>query len=355
MKKTLLTLLQIAVTLGVLYLLFRSPEKRAEMLRVIEGANQAWLAVGAFFYIVVEILSGIRWQLLLRVQGVQIGWVRLYALVFIGVFFNFFIPGGTGGDVVKIFFLLKETPGQRGQALLATLMDRLLGLVAMVMLAGVIIALQWSWLTSSSATTNYVWTALAILGGSMLAIGFSFLVSGFKLVHRLPERFPGRDRLAEFSMAYNLYSRAWPITVCCLLISVAAHLFHFTTFYSAARALTRPGMHIPSLAEIYTIMPVVNTITSLPVSVGGLGVREGLFQIFLGHLAKVSDAVAVVISSAGFVLTAVSGAIGGVCYLLYRPSEHARLREIRSKVADVEHEVAETEIALEEEEEESAR
>ena len=355
MKKTLLTLLQVGVTLGVLYFLLRDPQERAEMRRIIEKADLEWLVAGALLYIGVEVISAIRWQFLLRVQGVHLGWKRVYALGFIGVFFNFFIPGGTGGDVVKIFYLLKETPGQKAQALLAVLMDRLIGLVAMVLLAGVTIALQWPWLTSTAVTTRYVWTALAVLGGCMLAIGFSFVVSGLNLAHKLPERFPGRDRLAELSLAYNLYSRAWPVSLLSLGVSVFAHLCFFATFYCAARALVLPDVRVPSLTELFTIMPVVSTITALPISIGGLGVREGLFQIFLGQLAGISPAVAVVTSSAGFILTAVSGAIGGVIYLFYRPSEHARLREIKSEVAQVEHAVAETEIAIEEEEEESAR
>jgi uncharacterized protein (TIRG00374 family) len=351
MKKTLLTVLQVAVTVGVLYFLFRSPEKRADMLRVVEGANYLWLAIGALLYVGVEGISAIRWNLLLRVQGVQLGRARLLSLVFIGVFFNFFIPGGTGGDVVKVFYLLKETTGQRMQAVLATLMDRLFGLIAMVLLGGITIVIQWKWLTSSASTGQYLWTALIVLGVCTAGIVFSFMVSGMGWVHRLPERFPGRKRLAELALAYNQYSRAWPVSILALLISIAAHLGYFTTFYCAARALAKRGLDMPSLGEILTIMPIVNTITSLPISVGGLGVREGLFQIFLGKLAGVSDAVAIVISSAGFVLTAVSGAIGGAIYLFYRPSEHARLREIRAEVAEVESAVVETEIALEEEEE----
>jgi uncharacterized protein (TIRG00374 family) len=355
MKKTLLTLLQIAVTVGVMYLLLRDPQKRAEMIRVIEGANSLWLAIGALTYIGVEAISALRWHLLLRVQGVHLGVWRTLSLVFIGVFFNFFIPGGTGGDVVKIFYLLKETPGQRMAAVLATLMDRLLGLVAMVFLGGITIWTQWRWLTQSPATTNYLFTALIVLAVCMSLIVFSFLVSGLGLVHRLPQRFPGRDKLAELALGYNLYSRSWAITLAAFGISIVAHLGYFSTFYFAAKSLTLPGIRIPSFGELLTIMPVVNTITSLPISVGGLGVREGLFQVFLGNLSGISSAVAVVISSTGFVLSAVSGAIGGALYLFYRPSEHARLSEIRAEVAEVEHAVAETEIAIEEEEEESKR
>jgi hypothetical protein len=76
-------------------------------------------------------------------------------------------------------------------------------------------------------------------------------------------------------------------------------------------------------------------------------VREGLFEVFLGQLCHVSAAVAVMISSVGYFLTLGWGLIGGVIYMFYRPSEHARLREIQAEVRAFEHSVAEEEIAHE--------
>lgn len=348
MKKAALSVLQVAVTLSVLYFLLRSPTKREEMVRVVVEADLAWLLLGALIYIGIEIISAVRWNMLLRVQGIRLGMLRTHALVFIGVFFNFFIPGGTGGDVVKVFYLLKETTGRRAQALLATLIDRLLGMLAMVLLGGTIIAMRWNWLHSAPSTGQYVWTALTVLIVSVVGIAFSLIVSGMGWVHKLPPRFPGRERLAELAMAYNLYSRAWPVSLSGLLMSAVVHVGYFTTFYCAARAYVTKGMDLPTFQEIFTIMPIVDTITALPISIAGLGVREGLFQVLLGDLAGVSAAAAIVIASTGFVLTSVSGAIGGMIYLFYRPSEHALMREMRAKVEDLEHELAETEIALEE-------
>ena len=94
-------------------------------------------------------------------------------------------------------------------------------------------------------------------------------------------------------------------------------------------------------------MPTVNSITALPISLGGLGVREGLFQVFLHKLAGVHGAVAMVISTTGFLITATWGAIGGILYLGYRSTDHARVKQMREEIAAVEHEVAEAELALE--------
>ena len=347
MKKAFVTTLQIAATLTILYLVFRDPAKRAEMVQVLRGADHWWLFVGFLSYGVVELIAAVRWRLLLNVQGISLSWTRLNALLLIGVFFNYFIPGGTGGDVVKVFYLLKETPGQRGPALLSVLVDRLAGVIALCLLTGVLAAMRWDWLMASPEVRRYVWPALIILGSSLGGLHFTFIITRHGWIHRLPARMPGRDKLAELALAYHLYGKAWRASLAALALSILANVGYFGTFYCAARALETAGGRIPTLIELCTIMPIVNTIAAMPISLGGIGVREGLFQVFLGHLCGVSEAVAVLTSSVGYLLTLAWGLIGGVVYMLYRPSEHARLREMKAEVRAFEHTVAEEEIAME--------
>ncbi|HZJ14744.1 MAG TPA: lysylphosphatidylglycerol synthase transmembrane domain-containing protein [Chthoniobacteraceae bacterium] len=346
-RKTALTALQIAVTLAILYFVFRDPGKRAEMVAALTRANPFWLFLGAAVYGVVEVIGAIRWQILLRVQGVILSWSRVFALVMIGLFFNFLIPGGTGGDVVKIFYLLKETPGQRTAAVLSVLVDRIIGLVGLIALAAFLTVRNWSWLISTAETAQYVWMVFLILGASVAGLAFSFVVTGFDLVHRLPAKMPGRDKIAELALAYNLYGRAWRPSLAAFMLSIVVHLGSILTFFYAAKAYASPEIRIPTAAEFFAVTPIVNTLVSLPISLGGVGVREGLFQVFLGNLCDVSEAVAVVISSTGYVLMLLWGLIGAAIYLFYRPSEHARLREMRKEVAAAEHSVAELEIEQE--------
>ena len=347
MKKAAFTTLQIAVTLAILYFVFRDPAKRTEMAAALTRANPLWLFLGALTYGLVEIVAGTRWQLLLRVQGVVLSWKRVFALVMIGLFFNFLIPGGTGGDVVKIFYLLKETAGQRTAAVLSVFMDRIIGLIGLIVLSAFFTATRWSWLMSTAETAQYVWLVFIILGGSIAALAFSFIVTGLGLVHRLPARMPGRDRLAELALAYNLYGRAWKPSLWAFLLSILAHLGYSATFYAAVLSFSSSEARTPPVGEFFPIATIVNTIVCLPVSIGGIGVREGLFQAFLGNLSGVSPAIAVVMSSTGYVLMLFWGLVGAAIYLGYRPSEHARMREMREKVAATEHDVAELEIARE--------
>lgn len=347
MKKAVFTALQVAVTLGILFFVFRDPIKRAEMAEAIAHANPLWLLCGIAIYGVTELVAAVRWQLLLRVQGIALGWGRVFSLVMIGVFFNFLIPGGTGGDVVKVFYLFKETPGQRAAAILSVLVDRIIGLVALIVIAAFFVVARWSWLMGNEATARYVWIVFLILGSAVLGLGTSVIVNGLGLVHKLPAKMPGRDKLAELALAYNLYGTAWRASLGAFVCSILAHFGYFLTFFTAAKAFASPSAIVPSLADFCAIAPIVNTIVSMPISLGGVGVREGLFEVFLGNLCGVSQAVAVLISSTGYVLTLFWGLVGAVIYLFYRPSEHARLREMRAQVAAAEHSVAETEREIE--------
>ncbi|HYR58177.1 MAG TPA: lysylphosphatidylglycerol synthase transmembrane domain-containing protein, partial [Chthoniobacteraceae bacterium] len=303
MKKSLVTTIQVAATLAILYFIFRDSGKRAEMLQVLGSANHWWLLAGFLTYGVVELVAAVRWRLLLNVQGIALSWKRLNALLLIGVFFNYFIPGGTGGDVVKIYYLLKETPGQRGPALLSVLVDRIAGVLALCILTGSLVIANWSWLMSSPETRRYTWPALLILGSSLGGLHFTYVVTKYGWIHKLPARMPGRDKLAELALAYHLYGKAWRESLAALALSLVANAGYFVVFYCAARALHTSAVRTPTLIELCTVMPIVSTIAAMPISLGGIGVREGLFQVFLGALCGVSAAVAVLISSLGYLLT----------------------------------------------------
>ena len=347
MKRTLLTFTQLSVTATVLWLVFHDPAKRSDMLTALTRADPTWLFIGFVVCGTVECIAGLRWRLLLQVQGIHLPWRRVFSLLMIGVFFNFFVPGGTGGDMIKIFYLMKETPGRKADAFLSVVVDRMIGLFSLIALGGFFLSSRWDWLTGTPETAAYVWPVLVILTVSSILIVGSFVLSGGELIHRLPARLPGRAKLIEFALAYHLYKRAWRPTLAAFLMSVVAHFLYFAIFWSAAKAVQFGATRVPTFAELCAIMPIVNTITAMPISLGGLGVREGLFQVFLSNLAGVTEAVSVVISSTGYLITLGWGLIGGLLYVFHRPAEHTSLRKISSDVAALEHQVAEKKPVLE--------
>jgi hypothetical protein len=74
------------------------------------------------------------------------------------------------------------------------------------------------------------------------------------------------------------------------------------------------------LIDFFSVMPLVNTITGVPISFGGVGLRETLFQTLLGQLAHVPAALAALSASLGYAVQASWGVVGGLAYLFVRPA-----------------------------------
>ena len=342
MKKVFLSLLQIAVTLAVLYWVFHDPRRRAQMAIALRTADYRWIIVALATYLVVELAAAVRWHILLKVQSIYLSAPRVAGLFLIGMFYNQFLPGGTGGDIMKSYLLLKETPGKATGALLAVVFDRIVGLVALISITGALVALRYRWLSQTPETRNLVWVLLLVLGSAVLMLLTSFAISGWHLAHKLPHRFPGREKLIELSAAYHLYAHHWRATLFAFGASVVAHLSTFATFLCVAYAFRAPV----AVIDFFAIMPIERTISSLPISFAGVGLREKIFQIMLHGLCGVPEAVAVLIGSMSFLVILASCAPGGIVYFFYKPSGqigHVKLREMREEVATLEHEISESE------------
>jgi glycosyltransferase 2 family protein len=342
MKKILVTLFQLSVTIAVLYWVYHDPDRRAQMAEAIRGAQYRWVVMGILAYVVVEAAAAFRWHVLLKVQKIHLSLPRLSGLFLIGMFYNQFLPGGTGGDIIKSYYLLKETPDQKAGALLAVVFDRFIGLVALVAITATLIGLRYDFLAQTTETRNLLWLLLFLLGTSILTLLCTFVISGFNLFHALPEKFPGRDKLIEISAAYHLYAHHWRATLVAFGASIVAHLATFATFLCAAYAL---GAAVP-LVDFFAIMPVERTISALPISFAGIGVREKILQIMLNDLCGVPEATAILVGSLSFLIILVCCIPGALVYLFYKPSgavAHVKLREMQKEVATLEHEISETE------------
>jgi len=339
MKKILLTIVQLGVTVGLLFLVYHDAQKRAEMEQALRHARYYWVVAGILAYLVVEIAAALRWQVLLKVQGIRLSLPRLSGLFLIGMFYNQFLPGGTGGDIIKSYLLLKETDRKAG-ALLAVVFDRFIGLVALVAITATLVSLRFDLLSQTYETRRYLWFLLVLLSISIASLLASFLISGFNLFHLLPHKFPGREKLIEIAAAYHLYARHWIATLIAFGASLIAHLATFATFLCAAYALRADVV----VTNFFAVMPIERTISALPISFAGVGVRERVLQTMLHQVCGVPEGVAVLIGSLSFLIIFLCCIPGGIVYFFYKPSGVAKrvpLREMQREVATMEHEISE--------------
>jgi len=342
MKKILVTVFQLAVTIALLYWVYHDPNRRAQMAEALRHARYSWVVVGILAYVIVEIAAAFRWHVLLKVQGIHLSFWRLSGLFLIGMFYNQFLPGGTGGDIIKSYYLLKETADRKAGALLAVVFDRLIGLVALVAITGTLIGLRYDFLSQTTETRQLLWILLVVLGVSIAGLLTTFVITGFRLFHSLPLRFPGREKLIEVSAAYHLYARHWRATLVAFGSSIVAHLATFATFLSVAYSL-RANVKI---VDFFAVMPIERTISAMPISFAGIGWREKVLQIMLHGVCGVPEATAILVGSLSFLIILICCLPGTVVYFFYKPSvavAHVKLREMEKEISVLEHGISETE------------
>jgi uncharacterized protein (TIRG00374 family) len=340
MKKTLLTVLQIAVTIGLLWWVFHDPERRSEMLAAAKLANVWWLGAGILVFFFCTIVATARWKILLAVQDINMTWLRTWQLFMIGMFFNLFMLGSTGGDVVKMFLTMREARNNKAAALLSVFMDRVIGMLALIFLSVGFLYFRYDLLNHAEGSSTLLNLLLWLMAAALLIIVGMFAVSALGWVHYLPQWTPLRGRIVEISAACHMYAKGWRLTIWAFLISFPLFGMFFTTFYCAARAFTdQLGM-----VDIFSVMPIVAVITAIPISVSGIGLRESLFVSLLAPFG-VTAAVATLISVTGFLINTLGSLAGGLVFLFYRSSTHEsiNLRDMQKEVDRLEDQIEHSE------------
>ncbi|MEI6200660.1 MAG: lysylphosphatidylglycerol synthase transmembrane domain-containing protein [Enhydrobacter sp.] len=220
--------------------------------------------------------AALRWHILLRSQGLLLRLVETIRISFIAAFFGTFLPGGVGGDLVRVVYIHQATAGRRTSALLSIFVDRLVGLAAL-MLCGVLVSLwrpfsEQSWL--EHATT--------LVALSLLFAIAAVLFAGDRILSRLgavvENKWPKLSNVANgTAVALKDYRRAWPA----LLLSFVASLLVAGMLVGAVVAIA-VFMQFGGLdAGRYAIAAAYGiVINSLPTTPGGLGVGESAFASF---------------------------------------------------------------------------
>lgn len=307
----LLTVLQVLVTVGLLWWLFHDQTRRITMWRALCEADLRWLIAAMLSAGLCEFLGIIRWQLFLRMLHVEVRLPELTRLFFIGAFFNQFLPGTTGGDVVRVIYLMKDHPEQRTAGFLSVAIDRLLAVLVLVAMG---LGFAWArsdWFAASFAVGNTMKIfaiVLFVMGVGLIA---SFFLTSRHLVDRLPARFPLRDQIVKLSTLWQLCIENRREALLGAFYTVPMLLAYFGAFYFVGLAFTAKVTFL----DMTSIMPLVTAISSLPISLNGIGVREALFEQLLMELCGVPQGVGLLISITGMFVYLAWGLPGGLFYL----------------------------------------
>ncbi len=293
-RKTLVFTLKLAVSSLSLYVVFSKIDIR-EFASMLAKIGPLFFVLAALPYVLAQAVSTWRWKLLL--PG-HFRYGRLFSLYMIGSFFNSFLPGVIGGDAIKAYYLNKDAK-KISLTLASVFMDRYFG-YASLMLIG-ISAFPFAY--RYFGATAYRW----VMPGIFVAfVAASVLFFGLKLGKKI-------SSVGEIYEYFGRLKSRRDVIAKAVMVSFVVQLLNFLMVVILALAM---GEDIPVIL-LCVFLPIIITVTTIPISVSGLGVREGSFVLLLG-LIGVRPEVATSLSLSWFFANFLGGLPGLVAYVRHR-------------------------------------
>src|SRR5215510_4245465 len=109
MRKSVLLFLKIVFSVGILVYIFTRVVRIGDLWANLKEVDVSYIVAAIVVYLLVQTVSAYRWYLLLKPLEIRMSFQRTLALYYLGMYFNFFLPSAIGGDVVKVYYLNKET------------------------------------------------------------------------------------------------------------------------------------------------------------------------------------------------------------------------------------------------------
>ncbi len=298
-KKVLILILKLAVSSFSFYLISRKADM-AQVIHILKSIGLFTFLSASSLYILSQVFSTMRWQLLLPDKYPL---KRLFSLYMIGAFFSSFLPGVVGGDAVRAYYLNKDAR-KISVTLAAVFMDRYLGFVTLMAIG--ISAFPFSLKVFGDSPHKWLMPVLFVsfVIGSVLFFGL-----------RLGKRFKLMTGVYEY---FSVIKRQRAVIAKTLLLSVGVQVLNFANVIILA---SKMGEDI-SLLLLAVFLPIVITLVALPISISGLGVREGAFVILLG-LVGISPEAATSLSLAWFFSNFIGSLPGIVFYFFYEQQKGA--------------------------------
>lgn len=271
-KRTMVGLLRVAISLGLLYLIFYKVGVTAPLERVVQLDWRA-LALASAMILLTIALHAKRWLIVLSMRGYSWNFRSALRETWIGYFFNQLLPSSVGGDGVRALRLYQSgVPGVA--ALRAVLTERVFGFIACTLLGVLAVPVMLSLAPTEPATIAVGVTVV------MGLVGILFLLRGASPIFSfLPKRV--EQELHQLSDALRNGTRSRLV----LAVSFAMQLLIAGTVAVLSTGL---GLSVHPLLVAVLFQPVT-LITLVPVTLAGWGIREGALVAVLAAIGVSSE------------------------------------------------------------------
>lgn len=315
MRKQLLSLLKLALSLGLLLLLFHFFDF-GESWAALRQMDVRYFLGAFLLFLLGIVLRAVRWRFLLDALAVSVPFHRLVYLYLAGAFFNAFLPSGFGGDAVKTYELARHSH-RVSESLGTVLVDRLSGLI--VLFVAGLLALPFVY---RALPRQEVILLLAASTGGLVAVWVLFQQ---RLAKRLLRFIPKRFRGGLESLYQAIHTCGTQALWKALAVSVVFNMVLFLMNHLVALAL---DTSVPFLYFV-AFMPAISLSMLLP-SLGSLGTREGAYVLLFGT-AGVPEPLAIAMSLTCYLINVLTGLIGGVLYAINALSDLRVARETKPR------------------------
>ena len=301
--KKLIALLQLALAIGLIVFLFYRMENRGQLMGAVRSILSHWgyLVAALLMAFACLMLCTVRWNIIMRSYGITLPFREVFQLYFVGHFFNAFMFGAVGGDLIKAVYVAKAVPERRTESVATIFIDRLVGLLALVFLASVVIAIRFRFFLRYPETRKTMAFMIAVLVATVVGLFVVFrqnLLERFSFFRRMEANTALGQILGKVYAAFHHCLRHRGLMTRAIGLSLMNH----TTLVMAAWLLglglgirtTHPAPDAvpdapPSiavlaheLANYMTVFPIVNGIAAIPATPGGLGTRDVATKFLLG-------------------------------------------------------------------------
>jgi len=311
--KKIIVAAKIIVSLGLLAYILHKIEP-GNVIDTVARARANPLIVASLLFLVSNILGSWLWGMLLSSRRVRIPFYRVASIYFVGLFFNNFLPANIGGDIVRIYDASKYCK-DRSAVFVATFMDRVIGLLAISFLS---VITSFYALDHFKIFLLYLTVVLGFCGSLLVVLSIlnRQILAFFEKPFRLIKAFDLERRVAKLFDELHSFRDRVPLLLGLVSLGIGIQLLRILVHYFVARSL---GINI-SPSYFFLFVPVLATLTALPISINGIGVREGAGVLLFG-LAHVAKGPAFLIEFITYLIGVAISLAGGVIFFLRTPLE----------------------------------
>lgn len=262
--------------------------------------------------VLMALVSTIRWRAILSNFAIQTGLSRLARLVFIGAFFNLFLPSSIGGDVIRAFYLSRQTGRGMSTTLMTTVLERSAGLCALLAIGSAAVFTQN--ISVHGVPLSRVFALLLLFYAAANLILFNSKAHG--ILTRFLGRFKMQDVEAKMELVYkglkSLIRNRRSIVVA-LGLSLGIQFSSVLIVWIAGKSL---GIQSDFL-NFLVFIPLINLSIMVPLTINGFGLRESLYFLLFTQIG-LSEEQSVALSLLNTLVVMAAALPGGLFYSLYK-------------------------------------